>query len=109
MFVQARRRLLGLCSPPLSQRSAVSPGVFGKLTTKTAGRADRDSCRGRKSLLPVFWRVVMRAIVIEKFGGPDSLVYKDLPEPEPLAGHVVIEVMATYKSGAHPVARLSTL
>src|SRR5258706_911611 len=36
----------------------------------------------------------MRAIVIEKFGGPDSLVYRELPEPEPLAGHVVIEVKA---------------
>src|SRR5258706_15018209 len=36
----------------------------------------------------------MRAIVIEKFGGPDCLVYKDLPEPEPMAGSVVIEVKA---------------
>src|SRR5258708_23756260 len=36
----------------------------------------------------------MRAIVIEKFGGPESLVYKELPEPEPLAGHVVIDVRA---------------
>src|SRR5277367_255708 len=36
----------------------------------------------------------MRAIVIEKFGGPDSLVFKDLPEPPPLAGHVVIEIKA---------------
>jgi NADPH:quinone reductase len=36
----------------------------------------------------------MRAIVIESFGGPDSLVYRELPEPEPLAGHVVIEVKA---------------
>src|SRR6478735_8898582 len=36
----------------------------------------------------------MRAIVIERFGGPDGLVYRDLPEPEPLAGHVVIEVKA---------------
>jgi NADPH:quinone reductase-like Zn-dependent oxidoreductase len=36
----------------------------------------------------------MRAIVIEKFGGPDSLVYRELPEPEPMAGHVVIEVKA---------------
>jgi NADPH:quinone reductase-like Zn-dependent oxidoreductase len=31
----------------------------------------------------------MRAIVIEKYGGPDSLVY---PEPEPMAGQVVIEI-----------------
>src|SRR5262245_41532178 len=36
----------------------------------------------------------MRAIVLEKFGGPDSLVYRDLPEPEPMPGHVVIEIKA---------------
>jgi NADPH:quinone reductase-like Zn-dependent oxidoreductase len=34
----------------------------------------------------------MRAIVIEKFGGIDGLVYKDIPEPEPKAGYVVIEI-----------------
>jgi hypothetical protein len=33
----------------------------------------------------------MRAIVIERFGGPDCLVYTDLPEPEPLDGHALIE------------------
>jgi NADPH:quinone reductase-like Zn-dependent oxidoreductase len=32
----------------------------------------------------------MRAIVIEQFGGPDALVYKELPEPQPKAGYVVI-------------------
>jgi NADPH:quinone reductase len=36
----------------------------------------------------------MRAIVLEKFGGLDSLVYKDIPEPEPLPGHVVIQIKA---------------
>ena len=36
----------------------------------------------------------MRAMVLEKFGGLDSLVYTDLPEPEPLRGHVVIEIKA---------------
>jgi NADPH2:quinone reductase len=36
----------------------------------------------------------VRAIVLEKFGGPDSLVYKDIPEPEPMAGHVVIRIKA---------------
>jgi NADPH:quinone reductase len=36
----------------------------------------------------------MRAIVLEKFGGLDSLVIKELPEPEPKAGHVVIRVKA---------------
>jgi NADPH:quinone reductase-like Zn-dependent oxidoreductase len=37
---------------------------------------------------------LMRAIVLEKFGGLDSLVIKELPEPEPKAGHVVIRVKA---------------
>jgi hypothetical protein len=36
----------------------------------------------------------MRAIVLEKFGGPDSLVIKEIPEPEPRAVHVVIQVKA---------------
>jgi len=36
----------------------------------------------------------MRAIVLEKFGGPDSLVIKEIPEPEPKAGHVVIQIKA---------------
>ena len=36
----------------------------------------------------------MRAIVLEKFGGLDSLVYKDIPEPEPKLGYVVIEIKA---------------
>src|SRR5690348_12433935 len=36
----------------------------------------------------------MSAIVLEKFGGLDSLVYKDIPEPEPMEGHVVIEIKA---------------
>src|SRR6516164_5181991 len=36
----------------------------------------------------------MRAIVLEKFGGLDSLVYKEVPEPEPKVGDVVIEIKA---------------
>lgn len=36
----------------------------------------------------------MRAIVLESFGGLDSLVYRDMPDPEPLQGHVVIQVKA---------------
>lgn len=36
----------------------------------------------------------MRAIVLEGFGGLDKLVYRDIPEPEPMAGHVVIQVKA---------------
>src|SRR5215831_9540943 len=36
----------------------------------------------------------MRAIVLEKFGGLDGLVYKDIPKPEPMPGHVVIRIKA---------------
>lgn len=36
----------------------------------------------------------MQAIVLEKFGGLDSLVYKDIPKPEPEAGYVVIRIKA---------------
>ena len=34
----------------------------------------------------------MRAIVLEKFGGLDSLVYTDIPKPLPRDGEVVIKV-----------------
>jgi NADPH:quinone reductase-like Zn-dependent oxidoreductase len=36
----------------------------------------------------------MRAIVLDKFGGLDSLVYKDIPKPEAKLGHVVIRIKA---------------
>jgi len=36
----------------------------------------------------------MRAIVIDHFGGLDSLVIKEMPEPGPKLGDVVIEVKA---------------
>jgi len=34
----------------------------------------------------------MRAIILEGFGGLDSLVYTDIPKPRPLDGEVVISV-----------------
>src|SRR6516162_9677108 len=36
----------------------------------------------------------MRAILRTKFGGPDVLVIREIPEPEPKDGHAVIEVKA---------------
>jgi hypothetical protein len=36
----------------------------------------------------------MRAIIIEQFGGPEKLVIKNLPDPEPAPGNVIIEVKA---------------
>jgi NADPH:quinone reductase-like Zn-dependent oxidoreductase len=36
----------------------------------------------------------MRAIVLDKFGDVDSLVIKEIADPEPMPGHVVIQVKA---------------
>jgi NADPH:quinone reductase-like Zn-dependent oxidoreductase len=36
----------------------------------------------------------MRAIMRKQFGGPEVLEIREIPEPEPKAGHVVIEVKA---------------
>lgn len=36
----------------------------------------------------------MKAVVISEHGGPDKLVYRDWPEPEPRAGDVVVRVRA---------------
>jgi NADPH:quinone reductase len=36
----------------------------------------------------------MKAIVIDHFGGPEALVIKEMPMPEPKSGHVTIQVKA---------------
>jgi NADPH2:quinone reductase len=36
----------------------------------------------------------MRAVLRKRFGGPDVLEIREMPEPEPKAGHAVIEVKA---------------
>ena len=54
----------------------------------------------------------MRAIVLEKFGGPDSLVYTDMPEPEPMPGQVVIKCwgdFSTISSASTPAAPINPL
>ncbi len=36
----------------------------------------------------------MKAILIDHFGGPEVLIFKDLPEPAPKAGHATVQVKA---------------
>jgi NADPH:quinone reductase-like Zn-dependent oxidoreductase len=36
----------------------------------------------------------MRAILRKQFGGPDVLEIREIPDPEPKAGHAVIQVKA---------------
>src|SRR5262252_2842089 len=54
----------------------------------------RSATSAQPESAPINWRSAMRAIVLEKFGGLDSLVYQEIPGPEPMAGHVVIEIKA---------------
>src|SRR3989441_11748290 len=37
----------------------------------------------------------MKAVVFEQHGGPEVLEYKDVPDPKPARGEVLIEVKAT--------------
>src|SRR5882724_10831891 len=43
---------------------------------------------------PSNWRTFMRAIVIQNYGGPEQLVLRDLPDPAPAPGQVVIDIKA---------------
>src|SRR5215469_18232125 len=42
----------------------------------------------------------MKAVYIEKFGGPEVIIYGDLPDPVPAAGEVVVDVHAASVNGA---------
>lgn len=69
------------------------------MTDSTDTAAPSDTTAG-PPLLPTAPAVVreepggemMRAIVLEKFGGLDSLVYTEIPKPRPKGGEVVIAV-----------------
>ena len=42
----------------------------------------------------------MRAILRTRFGGPEVLGIREIPEPEPKVGHTVIHVKALYHSSS---------
>ena len=42
----------------------------------------------------------MRAVAFERNGGPEVLEYKDVPDPEPGEGQVLVEVEAATNGGA---------
>ncbi len=54
----------------------------------------------------------MHAIQVKEFGGPEQLVYAEVPRPEPRAGEVCVEVEAAgvnfidvyQRTGAYPLA-----
>jgi len=47
----------------------------------------------------------MKAAILQRHGGPDGLVYGDLPAPEPAAGEVLVAVRATTVNRADLVIR----
>src|SRR6478672_4881437 len=47
----------------------------------------------------------MKAVYIQKFGGPDVLEYGDLPDPSAAAGQIVVDTVAASVNGADWKAR----
>src|SRR5437660_448196 len=90
------------CRPAPRRSSGIFPVPSSDSSTRVTSRWKRMPRRSRRrsaasshpESVPINWRTVMRAIVLEKFGGLDGLVYKEIPDPEPKAGHVVIEIKA---------------
>jgi NADPH2:quinone reductase len=76
--------------------------IEGKTMIDTGSTAPEAHAAGGGGPLPTAPAVVreqpggplMRAIVLEKFGGLDSLVYTEIPKPRPRDGEVVIAVKA---------------
>jgi hypothetical protein len=50
-------------------------------------------------------RITMKAVFIERFGGPDVLSYGDLPDPVAGAGEVVIDLVAASVNGLEDAQR----
>ena len=56
----------------------------------------------------------MKAVQIDNHGGPEALIYRDLPNPTPVSGEAVVDIQAvgvnftdTYsRAGVNPVASL---
>jgi NADPH:quinone reductase len=76
--------------------------IEGKTMIDTGSTAPEEHPAGAGAPLPTAPAVVreqpggplMRAIVLEKFGGLDSLVYTEIPKPRPRDGEVVIAIKA---------------
>src|SRR5438445_808090 len=90
------------CRPAPRRSSGIFPVPSSDSSTRVTSRWKRMPRRSRRrsaasshpESAPTTWRTIMRAIVLEKFGGLDGLVYQEIPDPEPMAGHVVIEIKA---------------
>src|SRR5262244_3489825 len=78
----------------LAQSSASSTPAISRWRRMPRRSRRRSVTSSHAEPVPITWRTVMRAIVMKKFGGLDSLVYEEIPDPEPKAGHVVIEIKA---------------
>src|SRR6266542_2415788 len=75
------------------RRGRSGPGKAGRLDGHTAGTRSGAStayriycCRRR--------RVAMKAVRVHKPGGPEGMVYEDVPDPKAGAGQVVVKVEA---------------
>ena len=93
---RAARQLPAGLHPPGADQRGLARG-----RRRAAGRARRAERRvhracGRRGppaeRSPPYTPALMRAIQIEEFGGPEVMRLTDVPDPEPAAGEVVVEV-----------------
>jgi NADPH:quinone reductase len=82
---------------PLSRAAGGAPSAFPTYPVHPLPDATASSSQHSLPTAPAVVREQpgggsMRAIVLEKFGGLDSLVYTDIPKPLPKDGEVVIKV-----------------
>jgi NADPH:quinone reductase len=82
---------------PWSRDAGGAPSAFPTFPVHPVPDAAASSSQDSPPTAPAVVRerpggVLMRAIVLEKFGGLESLVYTDIPKPLPKHGEVVIQV-----------------
>jgi hypothetical protein len=68
--------------------------IMGTADTVTMVAPVMDIAMAADPGIPVLNIPAMRAIIIKEFGGLDSLVIENLPDPKPEKGHALIEVKA---------------
>ena len=57
----------------------------------------RSRCAGRQNKQPrkLYWRTMMRAVVVREFGPIENAKIAEMPKPAPKAGEVLLEIHAT--------------
>src|SRR5712691_7098305 len=90
-------------SPPLPRTRGRGPHAQADTplsSAATGGALPARDVRSATKVCDVRRKTPMKAVYIEKLGGPDVLHYGDQPDPVPAPGEVVVDVHAASVNGA---------